>query len=83
MTGVKISSLPPIGTKVGIRSDVQILGLSDGITGRLDGASLAAMMWDAMYVHAQKVIVPCPYCASHNAITNPTCVRCGGSLGAK
>ena len=37
--------------------------------------------WKQMYVQAKSVIVPCRYCASHNAVSNPTCVRCGGPMG--
>ena len=35
-----------------------------------------------MMVHTQKVIIPCKFCGSHNAFSNPTCVQCGGPLGA-
>lgn len=45
-------------------------------------AALARLMWDSMYIHAQKVIVPCPHCSSRNAVTNPTCVQCGAPLGS-
>jgi len=37
-------------------------------------------LWDKMYIKAQSVIVQCPYCKAHNAISNPTCVKCGGPL---
>ena len=33
-------------------------------------------------IYAKPAIVPCPYCKSDNAVTNPTCVQCGGPLGA-
>lgn len=33
-----------------------------------------------MMVHTQKVIIPCKWCGSHNAYSNPTCVKCGGPL---
>jgi hypothetical protein len=38
-------------------------------------------LWEKMYVHAKKVIVPCSYCGSHNAFSNATCVRCGAPMG--
>jgi len=40
---------------------------------------LVDRLWEKMT--GRPVIVPCPYCYSHNAVANPTCVQCGGPLG--
>lgn len=52
---------------------------------RDNASSLSAIdidaLWDRMYTKAKSVIVVCRYCKSHNAISNPTCVRCGAPLG--
>ncbi len=47
--------------------------------GNLDIEALADKLWEKIY--SKPAIVPCPYCKSHNALTNPTCVQCGGPLG--
>lgn len=71
-------------------SQLDTLPLSDGIsivasdgtnTGRLDMKTLAAKMWDAMYIHGKSVIITCKWCGCHNAITNAACIQCGGPLG--
>lgn len=41
---------------------------------------VAEQLWDMMY--NKPVIIPCPWCAAHNAITNPCCIMCGGPMGA-
>ena len=46
----------------------------------LDIEALADKLWEKIY--SKPSIIPCPYCKSHNAVTNPTCVQCGGPLGA-
>lgn len=38
---------------------------------------------DRMYKKGQRVIEPCRYCGSGNAITNPVCVQCGGDYPCK
>lgn len=47
----------------------------------LDIEALADKLWEKIY--NKLAIIPCPYCKSHNAVTNPTCVQCGGPLGAE
>lgn len=47
--------------------------------GDLDIEALADKLWEKIY--SKSAVIPCPYCKSHNAVTNPTCVQCGGSLG--
>ncbi len=47
--------------------------------GNLDIEALADKLWEKIY--NKPSIIPCPYCKSHNAVTNPTCVQCGGPLG--
>ena len=46
----------------------------------LDIEALANKLWEKIY--NKPSIIPCPYCKSHNAVTNSTCVQCGGPLGA-
>lgn len=36
-----------------------------------------------MMTHTQLVILPCKYCGSHNAFSNPTCIKCGAPMGTK
>lgn len=45
----------------------------------LDIEALADKLWEKIY--SKPAIIPCPYCKSHNAVTNPTCIQCGGPLG--
>lgn len=45
----------------------------------LDIEALANKLWEKIY--NKPAIIPCSYCKSHNAVTNPTCVQCGGPLG--
>ena len=47
--------------------------------GDLDIEALADKLWEKIY--SKPSIITCLYCKSHNAITNPTCVQCGGPLG--
>lgn len=47
----------------------------------VDLDKLAKLMWEKIF--DVKVIIPRPYCHSHNIITNPTCVQCGGPMGVK
>ena len=49
--------------------------------GNLDIEALADKLWEKL--NSKPVIIACPYCKSHNAVTNPTCVQCGGPLGAE
>lgn len=42
--------------------------------------ALAEKLADKIY--SRKVIIPCKYCRAANAYDNPTCVQCGGPLGA-
>ena len=49
-------------------------------TPSLDLDSLADKLWEKL--QNRPVIIPCPYCRSHNAFDNPVCVQCGGPLGA-
>ncbi len=37
-------------------------------------------LWEKMYEHAMAVIVVCDYCATPQAISNGTCMQCGGAL---
>lgn len=46
----------------------------------LDAIDVDAL-WEKMYLHAKKVIIPCSHCQSHNAISNAACVRCGAPMG--
>ena len=39
----------------------------------------AERMWEMMF--AFPVIVPCVHCNTANAVTNPSCVRCGAPMG--
>lgn len=54
-------------------------------TGRFEDAldieALADKLWEKIY--NKPMTISCSYCSSHNAVTNPTCVQCGGPLGAK
>lgn len=45
----------------------------------LDIEALADKLWEKL--NSKPAIIPCPYCKSHNAVTNPTCVQCGAPLG--
>ena len=47
--------------------------------GDLDIEALANKLWEKIY--SKPAIISCPYCKSHNAVTNPTCVQYGGPLG--
>lgn len=37
-------------------------------------------LWEKMYEHAMAVIVVCDYCGVPQAISNGTCMQCGGAL---
>lgn len=73
---MKLSQLPLTDT-----ADEMMVNVA-GVSHKITMASFAASMWDNMYVHAQKVIVPCRYCHSHNAVSNSNCVSCGAPMGA-
>lgn len=34
-----------------------------------------------MMEHTRLVIIPCKFCGSHNAFSNPTCIQCGAPMG--
>jgi hypothetical protein len=56
-------------------------GLANGPVLNVDDDEVMDKLVARMMVHTQKVIVPCKFCGSHNAFSNPTCVQCGGPLG--
>ena len=35
-----------------------------------------------MMEHTRLVIIPCKYCGSHNAFSNPCCIKCGAPMGS-
>lgn len=37
-------------------------------------------LWEKMYIRAKRVIEPCKFCGSGNAITNGNCVQCGAPI---
>ncbi len=37
-------------------------------------------LWEKMYEHAMAVIVVCEWCGTPQAISNGTCMQCGGAL---
>jgi len=75
---IKLSELPSADIA---DSNVSLLATGSGVSKKVEMTTLAEMLWSQMYIHAKAVIVQCPYCNSHNAVTNPTCVQCGVGLG--
>ncbi len=78
MSEVRISQLPNV---IDSDMDISIPVATNGQTKKLGFSDLVEKLWDQMYIHAKAVIVQCPYCNAHNAVTNPTCIKCGGPLG--
>lgn len=78
MTQVKISQLPIISSN---DEDISIPVSSNNGTRKIDFSFLAEKLWDQMYIHAKAVIVQCPFCNCHNAVTNAACISCGGPMG--
>jgi uncharacterized paraquat-inducible protein A len=62
-------------------ADYLVAGSDNGRASKITISSMADVLWKEMYNHAKAVIVVCSHCKSHNAISNPTCVRCGAPLG--
>lgn len=52
-----------------------------GSTKKITFASMADNLWEQMYVKVRAVICVCSWCGSGNAISNPTCCRCGAPMG--
>ena len=88
MTGSYRSSVADIARRaVGLSDNWNVAGTGNFPTIRApylnieDDEAMLDRLMGRLMVHTQKVVVPCKWCGSHNAFSNPTCVKCGGPLG--
>jgi hypothetical protein len=73
----------PSGSEIRrIGPDKPIVDISGKLLPDTISDEVVTHIWDRLFGTGRRVIVPCPYCSSHNAITNATCVQCGGPMGA-